>query len=145
MKITIKEMDFTDLLQIKNDLSSFDDFWNFNILESEFKNPNSTYFIAKIYTNIVGFAGVLKTPDSMEIMNIVTKISNRHCGVGSKLLEKLIDFSKHSQSPCLTLEVRENNNYAIKLYEKYNFKKVGLRKNYYEQNENAIIMTLYFE
>ena len=60
------------------------------------------------------------------------------------LLEKLIEVSKKENVNSLTLEVNETNTYAIKLYEKYNFKKIGLRKNYYAQNENAIIMTLLF-
>ena len=42
------------------------------------------------------------------------------------------------------LEVNENNIPAIKLYEKFNFQKVGLRKKYYNNIDNAILMTLYF-
>lgn len=80
----------------------------------------------------------------IHITNIVTKISKRHMGIASKLLEKLIEVSKSDNATMLTLEVNEKNTNAIKLYEKYNFKKIGCRKNYYKQNENAIIMTLFF-
>ena len=80
----------------------------------------------------------------MHITNIVTKISKRHIGIASKLLEKLIETSKENNATLLTLEVNEKNSNAIKLYEKYKFKKIGCRKNYYKQNENAIIMTLFF-
>ena len=80
----------------------------------------------------------------IHITNIVTKSSKRHIGISSKLLEALIEASKNIKASILTLEVNEKNTNAIKLYEKYNFKKVGCRKNYYNQNENAIIMTLFF-
>ena len=41
----------------------------------------------------------------------------------------------------LTLEVNSNNIPAQKLYEKFNFKRVGLRKKYYNNTDDAIIMT----
>ena len=57
--------------------------------------------------------------------------------------EKLIEITKENNIKELTLEVNQNNISAIELYTKYNFKKIGERKNYYGENNNAIIMTLY--
>lgn len=145
MEINISKMTLLDLLEIKNILvSEFDDFWNFDIFKSELENENSKYLVAKFSDEIVGFAGIWKAVDDMHITNIVTKKVYRNKGIASKLLEKLIQLAKEDNVLSLTLEVNDNNIYAIKLYEKYNFKKIGLRKNYYSQNENAIIMTLYF-
>lgn len=141
----ISKMSTSHLEEIKDILlTDFDDFWTYSVFKSELENPNSQYFVAIQDDEIVGFAGVWKAIDDMHITNIVTKISKRHLGIASTLLEKLIAISKEDQVDSLTLEVNENNTYAIKLYEKYNFKKIGLRKNYYAQNENAIIMTLVF-
>lgn len=143
MEISINEMTLHHLLQIKDTLlSDFDNFWTYSVFENELKNPNSQYFVATINDEVVGFAGIWKVLDEIHITNIVTKISRRHQGIASKLLEKLIETSKLEHSSILTLEVNETNTNAIKLYEKYNFKKIGFRKNYYGQNENAIIMTL---
>lgn len=144
--VEILKMKYADLLKIKDILQThFDDFWNFNVFASELQNGNSTYFIAKDEKQeIIGFAGVWNDGFNRHITNIVTKKDKRKLGIASKLLEKLIKFSKENKSETLTLEVNENNIPAIKLYEKYNFKKVGVRKHYYSQNENAIIMTLYF-
>lgn len=145
MEIVINRMTFSHLLEIKDKLvTEFDDFWTYSIFEKELENPNSQYFVALIDDQIVGFAGIWKSLDEIHITNIVTKISKRHIGIASKLLEKLIETSKNEISTLLTLEVSETNSNAIKLYEKYNFKKIGLRKNYYGQNKNAIIMTLFF-
>lgn len=144
MEIVINNMSHSHLLKIKDELTSkFDDFWTFSIFEKELSNPNSHYFIATINEEIVGFAGIWKVLDEMHVTNIATKITNRHMGIASKLLEKLIEVSKNEKATLLTLEVKETNTNAIKLYKKYNFKKVGLRKNYYGQNNNAIIMTKY--
>lgn len=144
MEILINEMTLSYLLQIKDILSiEFDNFWTYTIFENELKNPNSKYFVALLDNEIVGFAGIWKAVDDIHITNIVTKITKRHMGIASKLLENLINIAKNEKLN-LTLEVKQSNINAIKLYEKYNFKKVGLRKNYYGQNENAIIMTLIF-
>ena len=145
MEIIISEMTHLHLLEIKDVLSSdFDEFWTYSVFETELNNQNSKYFVALQNNEIVGFAGVWKAVDDIHVTNIVTKISKRHSGIASKLLEELISFSKNENMSSLTLEVNENNLNAIKLYEKYCFKKIGIRKNYYGQNENAIIMTLYF-
>lgn len=144
-KIQISSMSISHLDEIKDILSSeFDNFWTYSVFKSELQNPNSQYFVAIQDDEIVGFAGIWKAIDDIHITNIVTRISKRHLGIASMLLEKLINVSKEENVNSLTLEVNENNIYAIRLYEKYNFKKIGLRKNYYAQNENAIIMTLVF-
>ena len=141
----INKMSTSHLEEIKDILlTDFDNFWTYSVFKSELENSNSQYFVAIQDSEIVGFAGIWKAIDDMHITNIVTKISKRHSGIASILLEKLIEVSKEETVKSLTLEVNENNTYAIKLYEKYNFKKIGLRKNYYAQNENAIIMTYYF-
>ncbi len=146
MEIVINRMTLPHLLQIKEELvTEFDDFWTYSIFEKELENPNSEYFVAIIDGKIVGFTGILKVLDEIHITNIVTRISKRHMGIASKLLEKLIETAKSKKATLLTLEVNETNTNAIKLYEKYNFKKIGLRKNYYGQNKNAIIMTLFFD
>lgn len=143
--IQIRPMLISDLNNIKDILiQDFDDFWNYNIFKSELENLNSEYFAALENDEIVGFAGIWISVDDIHITNIVTKKSCRNHGIGTKLLEHLIAISKEKNLSSLTLEVNEKNQSAIKLYEKHHFQKIGQRKNYYNQNENAIIMTYYF-
>ena len=67
-------MNLSDLNEIKSILESeFDNFWNYNIFKSELENPNSTYFIIKQNSQIIGFIGILKIFDTAEITNIVVK------------------------------------------------------------------------
>lgn len=145
MNILIRSMSISDLEQIKDNLEiNFDEFWNYNVFKQELENPNSEYFVAILNETVVGFAGIWTAVDDIHITNIVTKKGFRKQGIGKKLLEHLIQISKQKNLSSLTLEVNEKNEPAIKLYEQYNFKKIGIRKNYYKQNENAIIMTYYF-
>ena len=118
----------------------FDDFWNPSILKGELKSSNSEYIVAILNEEIVGFAGIIITPDDTQITNIVTKKNKRKNGIGRKLLEKLIEMSKKHNKASISLEVNENNIAAITLYESLEFVRVGLRKNYYNGKDNAIIM-----
>ena len=121
--------------------SDFDQFWDITNLKNDFVNSNATYFVAKIDEEIVGFAGILKICEEANIMNIVTKVSKRHLGVATKLLEKLIVSAKEQGCTSITLEVNEHNTNAIHLYEKFHFKRIGFRKKYYNNTDDAIIMT----
>ena len=62
---------------------------------------------------------------------------------GTALLTNIINICKERDLKSLSLEVNQNNLTAIHLYKKFGFKSVGLRKNYY-QNNDGILMKLYF-
>ena len=120
--ITICKMCDKDLLYLKENLiTEFDNFWNYEILKQEFLNTNTTYIVAKQNETIVGFAGILTIVDEANIMNIVTKKDKRNLGIGTLLLQNLIQISKKQNLNSVTLEVNEHNIPAIKLYEKFNF------------------------
>jgi ribosomal-protein-alanine N-acetyltransferase len=146
MEINITPMQLVDLDQIKDILlEEFDDFWTFSMLKQELENTNnlnSTYFVVKKNEEIVGFAGIIKIIDEITIMNIVVKKSKRKLGIGSALLQKLIDFSREQKATSITLEVNYKNEPAIALYQKFGFKQVGLRKKYYHNTDDAVLMTL---
>lgn len=141
----ISEMNLQDLENIKDSLlTDFDNFWSYNILKQELENGKSKYFVAKQENEIVGFAGILLIIDQVNIMNIVVKKDKRNFGIGSSLLEEIIRYSKIHNATSITLEVNEKNIPAIKLYKKYGFKQVGLRRKYYNNEDNAILMDLVF-
>ena len=78
-------------------------------------------------------------------MNIVVKKDFRNNGIGSLLLDYLISYSKSINLKTITLEVNEINIPAIKLYEKFDFEKLGIRKKYYNGENDAIIMSKNFK
>lgn len=142
MDIKISQMTEKDLSLLKDILiEKFDEFWSFSTLKEELACTNSYYIVAKEGFTIVGFAGIKKILDEVDLMNIVTKKDKRNFGIASLLLENLINKSIELGANTMTLEVDETNFPAIHLYEKYNFKRVGLRKKYYNGINNAVIMT----
>lgn len=129
---------------LENLYTDFDDFWSYDVLKQEFDNPNSSYIVAKNNTEVVGFGGIWRSVDDVHITNIVTSKNYRHLGIASRILEKLMEMGKQENFDSITLEVAENNEPAIQLYTKYHFVPVGNRKRYYDNGENAILMTYYF-
>ena len=141
MNIKITPMTLTDVNTIKNNLiSDFDNFWTYQILKEELESENSSYLIARMNDEIIGFAGIKVVLDEADIMNIVIKKNYRNQGIGTLLLESLISLAKRLNLNSLSLEVSEENLPAIHLYQKFGFESLGFRKNYY-QDKNGIIMT----
>lgn len=142
MKQYIEKMQISDLESIKQTLlQDFDDFWTVETLKQELENPSSTYLVLKDETEILGFGGIWRSVDDVHVTNIVTRKAKRHCGIASQILGKLISLAKEENFESITLEVNESNLIAISLYEKYGFDRIGFRKKYYNNKENAIVMT----
>lgn len=72
-------MTLQDLDNISQNLQTdFDDFWNYNTFKSELENENSTYIVAKINNEIVGFGGIWNSSCDIHITNLVTKKNKRN-------------------------------------------------------------------
>ena len=138
--VEIHEMSLNDLELIKDILQTdFDDFWNYNIFKEELENPHSKYIVAKINNKIIGFAGIWKAVDDIHITNIVTRKDYRNKGIANIMLEQLITIAKQEKNiTSITLEVNSNNIIAQKLYKKFGFDVVGLRKKYYNNTDKTI-------
>lgn len=94
---------------------------------------NSKYDKLSVYEinqQVVGFIHIIELDETVDIINIVVDIKYRHQGIASLLMDYMITGVK-SSIKSFTLEVSVNNEYAIKLYEKYGFKVFNIRKGYY--------------
>lgn len=111
-----------------------------NDIISDFKNnPYTNYLLYIIEDKIVGFVNYYLIYDRMEIVNfnVLEFFQNKH--IGSKLLEELIRISIQNKLFNITLEVRSDNKKAIYLYQKYGFKQVAIRKNYYNDVDGILM------
>ena len=91
---------------------------------------------------IVGFTSIWVMADEAHITNIAVRQSHQRQGIGEMLLMSIIDLAAELEASIVTLEVRVSNLTAQKLYHKYGFAQVGLRRNYYTDNrEDALLMS----
>lgn len=92
---------------------------------------------------VVAFCNYWLVRDEVHILNIATHPDERRKGHASRLLAHVIEFARRHRCRYVTLEVRRSNHGAIKLYRSFGFRPVGIRPNYYvEDNEDAIVMLL---
>lgn len=129
--------------------------WSSNAFGYELRaNPLSHYFVARTRTverrhdergmdpSIVGYGGFWMMMDEAHVCTLGVHPDWRERGVGELLLSEMIVAAARLGASHLTLEVRVSNLPAQRLYEKYGFAPVGVRKAYYSDNqEDALIMT----
>ena len=120
--------------------------WTRADFEREVRENNmAIYFVAVEDGKVVGYAGMWHVVVEGHITNVGVLEETRGKGVGSMLMEKLIEVAEEKKMFGITLEVRMGNAPAQALYHKYGFKAEGIRKNYYpDTKEDAIIMWKYF-
>jgi len=92
---------------------------------------------------IVGFAGLWMMADEAHITNIAVRQGYQQQGIGEHLLIAMISLAMAQNARTLTLEVRASNTAAQKLYHKYGFTQVNIRRSYYTDNrEDALVMAV---
>jgi len=90
----------------------------------------------------VGFIEFLQIGDFADIHDIEVDPEHRGKGYGAKLMELFLNEMKNRNVAKVTLEVRVANVVAIRLYEKFGFGQVSIRKNYYKDGCDALLMRL---
>ena len=116
--------------------------WSKDSFYNELANGLASYFCIKNSENILlGYIGTWKIIDEAHITTLAVHPDFHRKGLATALLIQCVLDCYKSMIKYITLEVRESNDGAIKLYEKFLFESIGMRKNYYQDNnENAIIM-----
>lgn len=105
-----------------------DDFLTKEEVSTELENnPYGNYLLLIEEDKITGYIYYSDIYERAEINQFEVKTTHRNCGKGSELLKHLIEKLQKN----ITLEVKQTNASAIHLYEKNGFKKVAIRKGYY--------------
>ena len=116
--------------------------WSKDSFYSELQNNLAQYYVSKTEDGVLtGFAGYWCIINEAHITTIAVapEYTRRH--IGESLLKAILDDCYEKKVKYLTLEVRESNIPAISMYEKYGFQAFGVRKGYYQDNnESALIM-----
>ena len=116
--------------------------WSYESVRAELQNPLARYTGVFIGGRLAGYAGIQTVLDEGYITNVAVAPEHRRQGLAAALMGELLRFAGERGLAFVTLEVRESNTPARKLYEKYGFAAVGRRKGYYDApKEDAILMT----
>ncbi|MDQ1353278.1 MAG: [ribosomal protein S18]-alanine N-acetyltransferase [Acidobacteriota bacterium] len=95
---------------------------------------------------IIGYIIFWIIQETLELHDIAVIEKNKKKGIGAQLMDFMLEIARARQVEEIFLEVRQSNTAAITLYEKYNFKRIDVRKNYYtEPVEDAAIYALFLK
>ena len=114
--------------------------WSEAIFRNELGQPQRSYIVAvDDEQNVVGYGGVLLLGEDAHITTIAVDGSARGHRLGTRLMLELVEAALKHRAQHLTLEVRSSNRRAQSLYGRFGMAPVGIRKNYYI-DEDALIM-----
>ena len=95
---------------------------------------------------LLGYFWAMRGFEEMHLLNITVAPARQGQGWGHMMLDALTLMSRHAGAQWLWLEVRQSNLRALQVYERYGFRQISIRKDYYpagrQQREHAVVMSL---
>lgn len=147
MRVSIERMRLSDLDDVMRiERQCYPTPWQEDTFRYEIVgNPQAYYVVAHLHrtqgTTAVGYAGMWLVAGEAHITTVAVDPLYRGLKIGERLLVDLLDAAMRRGAFSATLEVREGNLVAQRLYIKYCFDAVGMRRGYYsDTGENAILM-----
>jgi len=146
--LALRRMELSDLGRVMEiELKAFRHPWSDDLFRQELGHLWSTVLVAERpegpAARLVGFIIFWLVHDEVHILNVATDPEVRRQGVARFLLTECVARGRSDGARLATLEVRRGNVAAIKLYEAFGFRSVGVRPKYYsDEDEDAIVMLL---
>ena len=137
----MKTMDLSEVHEIER--QTFPDAWSLDSFSYKLKNKNfNLSLVGFIEETLAAYTVSYAVDDELHFNNIAVKEEFRKMKIGELLLKTSLQLAKENNCLWAYLEVREKNEPAIRLYHKFGFAVVGIRKKYYkEENEDAMLMS----
>ena len=144
----IRPADERDLIKIlRIEKECFSDPWSINIFRSALSEPHTSVFVLEDEEEgVLGYSVSTVVLDEGSLDNLAVTAQRRGQGAGRMLFENVLSDVRKKGAERIFLEVRESNTPAARLYESAGFKRLAVRKAYYQDPvEDAIVMDLHFE
>lgn len=138
---SIRPMTIDDLdavLAIERQCHGFS--WSGEIFRAELEKPFARIELLELDGQIAGFLCWWLIAGEMEVQNVATAVAFRRRGVARRLLEYVLQEARSVAAVRALLEVRVGNHGAIKLYRQLGFVDNGIRRHYYPDGEDALLM-----
>jgi len=115
--------------------------WSYDAFKEELVNDKACYLVMEEEGKLIGYGGFWKILDEGHVTNIAIQEAYRGRGLGKRLIKAMMTTAKDMNIQRVTLEVRESNEIALKVYTTLGFYIEGKRSRYYTNpSEDALIM-----
>ncbi len=145
MSVALRSMTEADLMavvELEQDVFGAEA-WTPEMLLGELEQqPASRYYlVAQVEDKIVGYAGLLGAGGQSDVVTLAVASDHWGHGIGSALLKALITEAARRDCVEVFLEVRTDNSRAQRLYRRYGFAEIGIRRGYYQPSgADALVM-----
>ena len=129
-------------LMAEIEAEAFDEPWTVGMFEPELEDENAYYLVGVSDSEVICYGGFHKVLDEGQIANIAVRADMRGRGYGKTLMLKLLELARREGIKRITLEVKDTNERAVKLYKSLGFTVEGIRKRYYANRSDALVMWL---
>lgn len=136
---TWEEKDNLQVAKLEEQCFSFP--WDYEMVSDTQSSPSFYGVVAEENQEVIGYAGAVFCVDQADIALVAVSPLHRRKKIAESMLNELIGALFNKGVNNFFLEVRITNRGARALYEKLGFKIIGIRKNYYEDAEDAIVMS----
>ena len=126
---TAMEDDMLRIMEIERE--AFFPPWTSGGILGELLADDSYFALAVEDEAVLGFAILHFSSGDAELLQLAVDAAHRRRGVATNLMEAALGQAQERKTRTIYLEVRESNEAARSLYEKYGFKEIGRRKDYY--------------
>lgn len=103
-------------------------------------NPFAYYYVYEHNKEIIGYIGLRIYDDICEVINFVIASLYQRQGYGQLIFDYILEEAKKRLVKTISLEVRKSNKQALNFYYKNDFYKENVRKKYYDNNEDALVL-----
>jgi len=136
----MRRRDLKHVMEIER--AAFPEPWNLNVFTSELAlRSGRAYRTARAGRELAGYYGLMFVDNEAHVTTIAVSPSYQGQGVGTFLLLDAVEISLAREVQHLSLEVAASNERAQRLYRRFGFAPVGVRKGYYPvTGEDAFIM-----
>ena len=117
--------------------------WTAQVFVEELEQVRSGkrhYLVGTISDELVGYGGLLYVENDAHVTNLAVHPMWRSRGSATELMLDLAWEANRRGCDAMTLEVRHTNVAAQLLYRRFGFVPAGVRKKYYENRDDAIVM-----
>lgn len=140
------ESDLDEIVSIEKVAYEFP--WTRGNFEDSLRNGYFGICMRHVTGTLLGYCVLMPVVDELHVLNLCVAPSAQGAGAGLALLREAVRMARNQRLEGLLLEVRPSNHRAIRLYERFGFKSIGRRKNYYparhRSREDAIVMRFSF-
>lgn len=140
------ESDLDEIVSIEKVAYEFP--WTRGNFEDSLRNGYFGICMRHVTGTLLGYCVLMPVVDELHVLNLCVAPSAQGAGAGLALLREAVRTARNQRLEGLLLEVRPSNHRAIRLYERFGFKSIGRRKNYYparhRSREDAIVMRFSF-